>query len=489
MTRQITSERPNIVVILTDQQRYDTIRALGFDYVDTPNLDRLIEQGVTFTNCFSAAPTCAPARASLFTGCYPHNTGVYKNADFWRHSIVENFSAAGYHCTNIGKMHTWPFETPLGFDERFVVENKDRYLEGRYFFDRWDMALRARGLEKQQREKYRMLPDYSDRLGAFEWLLDEDMHPDFFVGDMAAWWIRNKPDIEPFFLEIGFPGPHPPYDPIPRYVEPYLDRDLPITTVDGADFDSLPPAHQELIEHNCRVDHDSVVWTKTPSREQLKRLWAHYLANVTMIDEKVGDIMQALEDQGYANNTVVLFTSDHGDCLGEHGHIQKWVMYDSIVRMPTILWGPQYFKGPSTVDGLCQQFDLLPPIMDLAGVEPPESWDARSIAPLLDQIPSNSIREYVFAEQGGVDPSDPGGGFLTGTRLMTMVRSDRYKLVHYLDDKDQGELYDLEHDPTEQHNRWADPGFADIKNRLIRVLLEWRMESGLDNRAASQRWR
>jgi len=157
--------RPHIIFIITDQQRYDTIAALGFDYVDTPNLDRLVNEGVTFTNCHVTAPSCAPSRASLFTGYYPHTTGILKNADRWRHSWIELLAGSGYYCVNVGKMHTFPFETDLGFHERYVVENKDRYLEGRYYFDEWDKGLRALGLVKQQRESYRKLSDYKTCLG------------------------------------------------------------------------------------------------------------------------------------------------------------------------------------------------------------------------------------------------------------------------------------------------------------------------------------
>jgi arylsulfatase len=160
--------RPNIILIITDQQRFDTIHALGFPYVDTPNLDRLVNEGVTFTNAFITAPSCAPSRASLFTGYYPHTTGILKNADRWRHSWVEDLADSGYYCVNVGKMHTFPYDTPLGFHERYVVENKDRYLECRYYFDEWDKGLRARGLVKQQREFYRQRPDYRERIGAFE---------------------------------------------------------------------------------------------------------------------------------------------------------------------------------------------------------------------------------------------------------------------------------------------------------------------------------
>ena len=153
----MADERPNFIFIITDQQRFDTINALGFPHVDTPNLDRLVREGVSLTNCFITAPSCAPSRASLFTGYYPHTTGILKNEDSWTHSWVEQLNGAGYRCVNIGKMHTAPYETPLGFHERYVVENKDRYLGGlhvRYYFDEWDKALAARGLVKQRREFY-----------------------------------------------------------------------------------------------------------------------------------------------------------------------------------------------------------------------------------------------------------------------------------------------------------------------------------------------
>ena len=207
----MADQRPNIIFIITDQQRFDTIRSLGFPYMDTPNLDRLVEEGVSFDNCFITAPLCSPSRASLFSGYYPHTTGIHRNAALWRRSWVERLNDAGYYCVNIGKMHTYPYETPLGFHERYVVENKDRFYEGRYYFDEWDKGLRARGLVKQRREWYRQHPDYPTSLGAFDWELPEDTHSDFFVGDMAKWWLNARPKLDqPLFLQIGFPGPHPP---------------------------------------------------------------------------------------------------------------------------------------------------------------------------------------------------------------------------------------------------------------------------------------
>ena len=117
----MADQRPNIILIITDQQRFDTIRSLGFPYMDTPHLDRLVQEGVSFDNCFITAPLCSPSRASLFSGYYPHTTGIHRNADLWRRSWVEQLNEAGYYCVNIGKMHTFPYETTLGFHERYVA--------------------------------------------------------------------------------------------------------------------------------------------------------------------------------------------------------------------------------------------------------------------------------------------------------------------------------------------------------------------------------
>jgi len=476
----MTSTRPNIIFIITDQQRYDTINALGFDYMETPHLDRLVREGVSFSQCHVTAASCAPARASLFKGYYPHTTGILKNADSWRRSWIELLNEAGYHCTNIGKMHTWPFTTPLGFDERYVVENKDRYLEGRYYFDEWDRALAARGLIKQQRELYRQLPDYREALGAFDWLLDEDMHPDMFVGDMAQWWLNTYPRTEPLFLQIGFPGPHPPYDPIPRYAESYLKKELPLLEVTQEELDNQPPPFKELRQHNFDIDHDSVVLDLNPTHEQRHRQRAYYLANMTMIDEKVGEIMQALETGGYLENSVVIFTSDHGDCLTDHGHSQKWTMYDDITRVPLIVWSPNRFQSGQVVDDLIQQMDLGPMILELAGAEVPKSLEAKSILPVLEGKPWQG-RDHVFAEQAK-------DGIFTGSDFMTMVRNHDWKLVHFLDEP-WGQLFDLKSDPREVNNLWDSPEHQAKKQELLAVLREFRIRSGLHAADWAGDWR
>ncbi len=480
-TRREDDRRPNIIFIITDQQRYDTIAALGYPHVATPNLDRLVREGITFEQCHVTAASCAAARASLFKGYYPHTTGILKNADTWRRSWIELLNDSGYYCTNIGKMHTWPYQTELGFHERYVVENKDRYLEGRYYFDEWDRALRFRGLVKQQRESYRQREDYRSALGAFEWDLPEETHPDNFVGDMATWWINSKPKIGPLFLQIGFPGPHPPYDPVPRYAELYMQKELDLQPVTNDELDGLPPALQELRQHNHDIDHDSVVMDLNPTQAQRHRQRAYYLGNVTMIDEKVGEILDALERNGYLEDSIIIFTSDHGDCLSDHGQSQKWTMYDLITRVPMIIWAPARFGESRTVDSLVQQMDLGPTILDWAGIPLPDDWEASTLSPALDPAESFAGRDFVYCEQGR-------DAVLTGCEFMTMVRDKRYKLVHFLDEPD-GQLFDLVADPDETVNRWEDPSAADEKQRLLSELREWRIRSGVRTKDWCSQWR
>ncbi len=464
-------DRPHVIFIITDQQRYDTIAALGFPHVDTPHLDRLVKEGIVFSQCHVTAASCAAARASLFKGHYPHTTGILKNADQWRRSWIQLLNDSGYYCTNIGKMHTWPFQTELGFHERFVVENKDRYLEGRYYFDEWDKALRYRGLVKQQREFYRQRDDYRWALGAFDWQLPEETHPDNFVGDMACWWIDSKPKMKPLFLQIGFPGPHPPYDPVPRYAEPYLKKDLPLLPVTQEELDAQPAALKELRQHNQDVDHDSVVMDLNPTAQQRHRQRAYYLANVTMIDEKVGQIIAALERNGYLENSIVIFTSDHGDCLTDHGHSQKWTMYEQITRVPMIIWAPGRFGDPRQVDRLVQQMDLGPTILQWAEVDVPADWEAISLSAALDPKSSFDGRDFVYCEQ-------VRDAVLTGCEFMTMVRDQTHKLVHFVDQPD-GQLFDLVADPDELQNLWDDESAAHEKQRLLAELREWRIRSGV----------
>ena len=452
--------RPNIIFILTDQQRYDTISALGFPHVSTPNLDRLAREGVALTHTYVNAPSCAPSRASLFTGYFPHTHGVFvNNRDPWRHSWVEKLATAGYYCANIGKMHTTPWDTPCGFHERYIVENKDRYRGSRWYFDEWDRALKANDLQKPTRADYEKLPDYEQRLGAYEWPLEERWHPDFFVGNTAKWWIESqherwwsdhKPSIEqPLFLQIGFPGPHPPYDPVKRYTKEYLECEIPIIDAPKESIEAQPEALQILRKAMLEKNPDAVCHLAEPTKVQRHRQRAYYLANVTMIDEKIGDILNSLERNGFLENAVVIFSSDHGDSLGDHGHSQKWNMYEEALRVPLLFWSTGHFRSGQTIDDLAQLFDIGPTIMELAGIPVPESWEAKSLLPSLRGDANTAPRKYVFSEHAR-------DTYLPSIEYMSMIRDTRWKLVHFSGET-EGQLFDLETDPDEFYDKWNDP--------------------------------
>ncbi|MCY4107993.1 MAG: sulfatase-like hydrolase/transferase [Chloroflexi bacterium] len=466
--------RPNIILIITDQQRYETIGALGFPHVETPNLDRLVREGVSFSHCFINAPSCGPARASLFTGYSPHNHGAQRNNDPWPRTWVESLRDSGYHCVNIGKMHADPYGGRHGFHERQVVENKQRraaevqWAGNRHVFnDELDKALWARGHTRLEKDYFRTLPEFETSLGAYDWHLDDDLHPDFFVGDLALRWLAQAPpmDDEPLFLQIGFPGPHPPYDPIKRYAEPYMDRDLPVLPVTQEEMDAQPEAVKALRDAHVRRDADSVAFRPDAPMSRRRRQRAYYLANMTMIDEKVGQILDALEDRGQLENSVVIFTSDHGDCLGDHGLSQKWNMYDASVRVPLIFWSPGRFEGGRTVDSLQQLFDAGPTILELAGIEPPAGFEAVSLLPDLEGRENPSPREYVYSEHARDTVNE-------GVEFEMMIRSKEWKLVEFFDPSG-GQLFDLVNDPDELNDLWNDPAHDAIKQHLREVMHTW----------------
>ncbi len=473
------TERPNIILIITDQQRYETIGALGYPHVDTPSLDRLAAEGVAFSGCHVTSPSCCPARASLFTGHFAHNSGVQRNNDPWPITWTEDLNRSGYYCVNVGKMHADPYTEMHGFHERFIVENKQRRLaeplwsgNPHVFDDDWDKALAAHGLVRPEKPDYLAWPDARDRQGCFEWKLPEKLHPDVFVGDLALRWIAKAPERmeEPLFLQIGFPGPHGPYDPIERYVEPYRRRELPILRVTEEEMAGQPQTLKSLrtrFEERCP---DSVVFDPRATEEQRHRQRAYYLANTTMIDEQVGRIRDALERKGMLENAVFIFTSDHGDCLGDHGLVEKWNMYDSAVRVPLIVRAPERFPGGRTEEALIQWFDLGPTILELAGIEP-EHMEARSLLPLLESPGGEETRgrEFVYSEAAP-------DFMLQDVAYTYMIRDRRHKLVDYRG-TDEGQLFDLGEDPDELRNLWSDPRYDETRSGLRRALDRWLAES------------
>jgi arylsulfatase len=478
------AERPHLIFIITDQQRSDTIGALGAPWMHTPALDRLAREGAAFRNCFVTSPVCVGSRASLFTGMYPHAGGVFTNFHPWEPSWVRWLAEAGYHCASIGKMHINPYDALGGFHQRFVVENKDRplFLEehDRAFYDEWDKALHARRLVKPSRySRYTADPEgYRSALGAFAWHLDEDMHSDMFVGDHAIWWLEERKATSPLFLQVGFPGPHPPYDPVPRHLKRYASAELPVPELGDEELALQPRSQAALRENMIRNNYDSVAWRHRPARDDLLRLRRHYAANVSMIDEKVGQILEVLGRKGYLDNAIVVFTSDHADALGEHDHIQKWTMYDCVERVPLVFWSPRHIPAAAPSDDLVQLMDVAATLLEAAGVPVPANWEARSLWPALSRREPCG-REVVYAELAR-------DHIQTATEYIVMRRDRDWKLVYYLGEPD-GELFDLGKDPQEIRNLWSSSEHRGLRDDLVRALQEWSMRATLRSRMPAQR--
>ena len=470
-------DRPNIILIITDQQRYDSINALGASWMKTPHLDRMAAEGTTFANCFVTSPVCVSARASLFQGMYPHATGVFTNFEPWQPTWVQWLADAGYHCVNIGKMHINPYDASGGFHQRFMVENKDRPLfldeHQRAIYDEWDKALHARKLVKPSRyTRAEADPElFMKALGCFPWELDADMHPDFFVGDTALWWLEERQAEAPLFLQIGFPGPHPPYDPVQNYIDLYADADIPVPDVSADELSAQPAMHSELRQNMIRYNVDSVAWRENIGRDDLLTLRRYYAANVTMIDEKVGQILEVLKNRGYLDNAVVIFTSDHADALGDHGHIQKWTMYDSVTRVPLIIWRSDAVQKGRQCADLVQLMDLSSTILEYAGLDVPEHWEARSLTGLVNGAATQDepLRDAVYAELAR-------DHIQVGAEYIIMRRDHDWKVVVY-PGSHEGELYDLSADPGELNNLWHDAAHASLRDELMTETLNWHVVS------------
>jgi arylsulfatase len=234
---------------------------------------------------------------------------------------------------------------------------------------------------------------------------------------------------------------------------------------------SLPEAQQRLRETMCRMQIDSIAWRTDTTPAEIDNLRRHYAANVTMIDEQVGRIMAALDARGYLDNALVFFTSDHADALGDYGHIQKWTMYDTVVKVPLIVWSRNLPVRRQKLADLVQLFDIAPTILETAGLPVPPDFEACSLWPRLKSADAAPVRDVVYSELAR-------DHIQTGSEFIIMRRCTRWKLVVYLDD-DFGELYDLADDPGETRNLWRDDGRRELRDRLRQETLEWYLKGTL----------
>jgi arylsulfatase A-like enzyme len=457
---------PNIIFIMTDQQRADTIAAAGNEWMITPALDRLAREGVLFGNAFCCGAACVASRAAMFTGMYAHNTGVYSNKRRWAHhrTWLDDFREAGYTVVNVGKMHAR--DAPMAFHDRYIVENKSSHLR----YDQWNRFLWMSGLDVPRR--HMTIDNWARQLNSAAWPYEERYHSDVFVGDMALNYIERWDGRAPLLLQIGFPGPHEPYDPLPRVLDMYQDRAasgqaMPSRIYQPGELARKPPVQAMFKRTYETADHEHRIDFSAATDADLARMRRHYCAGVTGIDEKVGQILDALQDKGMLQTSIVVFTSDHGDNLGDHDLPYKWFMYDSVTRVPLIVRLPAGTGGGRMDEGLFSHIDLGPTLLELAGLPVPSRMDGCSRVARLASSPDAPVDDApqaVYAEEN----------------YLTMARTATHKLVYYAGHP-WGELYDLVRDPDEVVNLYDVDAYRPVRRELEAVLLEWLARSSYEN--------
>ena len=441
----------NLLFITTDQQRWDSLPCYGQTFVHAPNLERLAREGMVFDTCIVPSPVCVPCRAAMMSGQYPGVTGVLGNGN-WLPDHVPTWPAllgqTGRHTAAIGKMHFSPWDSLQGFHERIMAEDK-RHV---YLPDHHVQFLAAHGL---QRPHPTTLPGYCETLGASITPGPKKFHIDAFVGDRAAAWIETRGKA-PFAAWVSFPGPHDPYDPPEEMAGMYAHAPIPEPVGYPGELETKPPAQRGKGEGSFANSMFRLDFSKaTP--EHYRKWREHYFANITLIDEGIGKILSALESTGALDDTLIIFTSDHGDALGDHGLPFKSFFYDCMARVPLIIRGPGVPSGVRS-PALVSTLDLVPLFYHACSAEPPNTLQGADIRPLF-QNPADAIREAAFSEIGG----------------RVMVRTLTHKYAHYADGA--AELYDLEKDPDELTNLANHPDHAQTETHLKSLLLEHVIEN------------
>ena len=453
--------RPNILWYCTDQQRFDTIGALGNPHVRTPTLDGLVDDGTAFTHAYCQSPICTPSRSSFMTGMYPSRIHNCRNGNesFPNHPplISKLLSDSGYDCGMVGKFHL------LSSGRRIEPRLDDGYQYWRFSHAPRDDWSEGHDYAEWVRNKGGDL----DALRNSEDRVPPEMHQTTWISDCALDFITQDRDT-PWFLTLNPYDPHPPFIP-PRFYADQFDPE----TMPGPYFRDTDPTHQAQFKD---VVFQSA--SEHPDTFGGKSIQALYYAMIAQIDDQLARILACLDRTGQRKDTVIIFTSDHGDALGDHGLIYKGCrFYEGLVRVPLIFNWPENIETGLQSEALVELVDMTATILDLGGVPIPEAMQGRSLLPLLrSKVPPDHHRDFVRSEYfDTLDAPDT----LAPHSYATMYRDRRYKLVMYHGHK-LGELYDLANDPWEFDNLWDNPGHRPVKHELIQASFNATMMQSID---------
>ncbi len=435
--------RPNIILFITDQMRGDCLSIDGHPVIQTPYIDQEAGQGIHFKHGYTECPVCVPARRSLMTGQRPATQGVTMNYDTWLHgpTLPEELAKAGYQTHLVGKLHLWPKRKRYGFESE---DWADSPVQADTDYDKW---LNEQGLT---------MPNPGMAHGANQngWVsrpfhLEERYHFTNWCADKAMEFIGRRDPTRPFFLKVSFHQPHEPCTPPQMYWDRYMNMDL------GEPWEGDWSHYYDEVPKGQGV----CSWRTLLSPAQLKQYRAGYYGCINHIDDQIGRIMCWVP-----RNTIFIFTSDHGEMLGDHQWIRKRNAFEPSARIPYVIRFPEEMGIPQkrVCEAPVQLMDLMPTLLDAAGAAIPESVDGQSLLPYLRG--EAQWREYVHGECADVPSMDSG---------MQYVTNGKQKYIWFPGPGE--ELYfDLEKDPKELHNLAQDADRQDEiaiwRQRLIQEL-------------------
>ncbi len=507
---------PSFVLFCTDQQRADFLGCGGHPALRTPHIDGIARGGVQFTRCYVSSPQCMPNRSTMMTGRSPSVHGVRTNGiplPLRSNTFVDLLRAKGYRTALVGKSHlqnmldappdvlpdllrrrraecgeyaeamkpgeredygrenmrAWqglgrlsPSQAYYGFEHVDLCTLHGDMVGGDY--DRW---LRMRMYDADRvRGRHNQLPHDYTCPQAWRTAMPEALYPTRYIQDHAVEWLSSyetRRNDRPFFLMVSFPDPHHPFTPPGRYWDLYDPADMPVpaTLKSAASTPFLRHARAHSRQPGANEYHAMSV-----SAREAQEAAALTCGMVSMIDDAVGAVLKALDDNGLREETVVAFTSDHGDLMGDHGLLLKGPFhYQGLIRVP-MLWsepGPAPAEG-ARCDALVGTIDLAPTILDRAHVPPYHGIQGRSMRTLVNR-PDAPRRSHFLVEE---EQHDGVLGHRGALRAHTLV-TERFRLSLYSGET-WGEIYDLEEDPHEEHNLWDDPAAALLRSDLVAAL-------------------
>jgi len=504
--RTMPDQRPNILCIITDQQRADHLGCSGNPTLRTPHIDRIAARGVRFERAYVNCPLCMPGRATLFTGRTPRGHGVRTNGidlDWSIPTLPQALVDAGYRTHSVGKLHLRRFGPVHGrpiaeHDPAQHPEVRDLWLNGAiselptpYYgiqtadfvgahgggvfgdYLNWLQHAHPTAVKLLSPDHARVPPSGAEQ--SYKMALPAELHYTPWVADRSIDFLRRAANgDDPFFLWCSFSDPHHPYGPPAPYDSLYDPADVALPTRRVGELDDLAPFFRQSVEQGLRLAGRIDRPARIPDAH-MREIIAHTYGMIALIDEHVGRILDALDALGLRENTIVMFMSDHGDMMGDHWLLNKGPFhFEGLLRVPFIWSWPGRFPEGVATHALASLLDFAPTVLDLCdapipeGLTPPEpearcqlpAWPGRALTPILTGE-AETVQDAVVVE----NDED-----YLGLKLRTLV-TKRYKLTLY-GGQPFGELFDLQTDPDELHNRWADPAYQPVRTELTRRLLD-----------------